>query len=65
MRGVALILLVSQILPLLVACWSIFAGALLVGITSQAILIGVAEPFKPDTVYISCSLVTFNDNICA
>ena len=65
MRGVALVDPVFQILPFDVACWSILAGALLVGITSQAIDIGVAEQFKPDTVYMSCSLVTFNDNICA
>ena len=30
---------------------------------ADLIEIGVAEQFKPDTVYISCSLVTFKDNI--
>jgi len=32
--------------------------------TSQPIDKGVEEQFKPLTVYISFSLVTFNDNIC-
>ena len=64
-KGVALVFDVFQILPFDVACWSILAGALLVGKTSQAIDIGVAEQLRPDTVYMSCSLVTFNDNMCA
>jgi hypothetical protein len=33
------------------------------GVTSHCMLIGVAEQFKPETVYISCSEVTFNDII--
>ena len=61
--GVAVVAPVAQILPLDVACLSILAGAEDVPVTSHAIEIGVAEQFKPDTVYISCSLVTFNDNI--
>ena len=61
--ALALVVPVAQILPFDVACLSIFAGADEVPVTSQAILIGVAEQFNPDTVYMSCSLVTFNDNI--
>ena len=57
MIGVALVAPVAQILPLLVACLSILAGAAEVPATSHAILIGVAEQFKPETVYMSCSLV--------
>ena len=64
-KGVALKLLLAQILPFDVACLSTFEGCDEVPVTSHAIEIGVAEQFKPDTVYRSCSLVTFNDNICA
>ncbi len=53
MTGVALVLLVFQKLPLLVARASLLAGAALVPCTSQAIEIGVAKQFKPDTVYMS------------
>ena len=63
MTGVALVAPVAHILPFDVACLSIFAGAALVPATSQAIEIGVAEQFKPDTVYMSCSFVTLSDNI--
>ena len=65
MMGVALVAPVAQILPADVACLSILAGAALVPCTSYAILIGVAEQFKPLTVYMSCSLVTLSDNTCA
>ena len=63
MTGVAFALPVFQILPFDVACASILAGAAEVPDTSHAIDIGVAEQFKPDTVYMSCSLVTLSDNI--
>jgi len=65
MIGVALVApaVEDQILPFDVACLSMLAGAALVPCTSHAIEIGVAEQFKPDTVYISCSLVTLSDNI--
>ncbi len=63
MTGVALVAPVAQILPFDVACLSISAVAALVPATSQAIEIGVAEQFKPDTVYLSCSLVALSDNI--
>ncbi len=63
--GVAFVAPVAQIFPLLVDWASIFAGAAEVGVTSHAILIGVAEQFKPETVYMSCSLVTLSDNIWA
>ena len=66
MTGVALVFPVCQILPFDVACFSILAVEPDPdGDTSQAMLIGVALQFKPDTVYIACSVVTFNDNICA
>ena len=45
MMGVALVLLVFQILPFDVACASMLAGAALVPWTSHAIDIGVAEQF--------------------
>ena len=45
MTGVALVLLVFQILPFDVACASILAGAAEEPVISQAILIGVAEQF--------------------
>ena len=63
--GVALVFPVCQILPLLVACLSMLAGAAEVPSTCHAILIGVAEQFKPETVYMSCSLVTLSDNTWA
>ena len=50
MMGVAFVFPVCQIFPLLVACLSMLAGAALVACTSHAILIGVAEQFKPETV---------------
>jgi hypothetical protein len=50
MMGVAFVAPVAQIFPLLVACLSMLAGAALVGVTSHAIEIGVAEQFKPETV---------------
>ncbi len=66
MTGVALVLVPAQILPFDVACFSMLAVEPEAdGDTSQPIEIGVAEQFKPDTVYMSCSVVTFNDNICA
>ena len=64
--GVALVAPVAQILPFDVACFSMLAiEAVEDGETSQPIEIGVAEQLSPLTVYISCSVVTFNDNICA
>ncbi len=64
--GVALVAPVAQILPFDVACLSMLAVEPdAEGDTSHPIEIGVAEQFKPDTVYRSCSVVTFNDNICA
>ena len=49
MMGVAFVAPVAQIFPLLVACTSMLAGAALVDVTSQAILIGLAEQFNPET----------------
>ena len=46
--------------PLLAACLSTLAAELFPD-TSHANLIGVVLRFKPDTVYISCSVVIFND----
>ena len=53
-----------QILPLLVAWFSKLAADDK-PVTPHAIEIGVAEQFKPLTVYMSCSVFTFNDNIWA
>ena len=58
--GVALVAPVFQILPFDVAWASMLAGAALVPWTSQAIEIGVALQFKPDTVYRLCSLVALS-----
>jgi hypothetical protein len=65
MTGVALYAPLLQMLPFDVPILSMFAGAALVPVTSHAIEIGVAEQFKPLTVYMSCSFVTLSDNICA
>ncbi len=68
MTGVAFVAPVAQILPFDVACFSMLAvepDADGHGDTSHPIEIGVAEQFKSDTVYMSCSVATFNDNICA
>ncbi len=53
---------VCHILPLDAACLSTLAAELDL-VTSHPIGIGVALQFKPDAVYMSCSVVTFNDNI--
>ncbi len=63
--GVALGAPVAHQLSFEVACLSILAGAALVPWTSHAILIGVAEQFKPLMEYMSCSLVTLSDDIFA
>jgi hypothetical protein len=61
MKGVALYMLVAHKLPIYVACLSTLATDAK-PVTSHRIEIGVTLQFKPDTVYMSCSVVTFNDN---